>query len=82
MPQMAIIGRSGRLVIPASFRKALGLEDGDGVTIELKEGGITISPIAASVRKAQNRVKKYLKKDDDLVEMLFEERREAVNNEH
>jgi AbrB family looped-hinge helix DNA binding protein len=79
---MAIIGRSGRLVIPASFRKALGLEDGDGVTIELKEGGITIVPIAASVRKAQNRVKKYLKKDDDLVEMLFEERREAVKNEH
>jgi len=82
MSQMAIIGRSGRLVIPASFRKALGLEDGGGVTIELKEGGITILPIAASVKKAQNRVKKHLKKDDDLVEMLFEERREAVKNEY
>lgn len=65
-----------------SWLKALGLEGGDGVTIELKEGGITILPIAASVRKAQSRVKKYLKKDDDLVEMLFEERREAVKNEH
>ena len=82
MTHMAIIGKSGRLVIPASFRKALGLEDGDGVTIELKEGGIAILPIAASVRKAQNRVKKYLKKGDDLVEMLFEERREAAKNEH
>ena len=82
MTHMTTIGKSGRLVIPAAFRKTLGLEEGDGVTIELREGCIEISPVEASIRKAQTQVGKYLKKKQDLVEMLFEERREAVNNEH
>lgn len=81
MTHLATIGKSGRLVIPAPLRKTLGLEEGDGVTIELKEGRIEISPVAVSVRKAQAMVKQYFQKDDDLVEMLFEDRREAVKNE-
>ena len=81
MTHMATIGKSGRLVIPAPLRKTLGLEEGDGVTIELKEGRIEISPVAVSVRRAQAMVKKYFQQDDDLVEMLFEDRREAVKNE-
>nr|CAA6813801.1 MAG: AbrB/MazE/SpoVT family DNA-binding domain-containing protein [uncultured Thiotrichaceae bacterium] len=82
MTHMATIGKSGRLVIPATLRKALGLNEGDGVTIAVKEGHIEISPVAVSIKKAQDLVKKHLKPEDDLVEMLFEERREAINNEH
>lgn len=82
MTHMATIGKSGRLVIPAALRKTLGLSEGDGVSISLKGGHIEISPVAVSIKKAQDLVKKHLKPEDDLVEMLFEERRESINNEH
>ena len=66
MTHMATIGKSGRLVIPAALRKTLGLSEGDGVTISVKEGHIEISPVAISIQKAQALVKKHLKPDTDL----------------
>lgn len=81
MNQLATIGKSGRLVIPAKFRKKLGLKEGEGVMIAMKEGHIEISPIDVSIKEAQRRVAKYLKPGDDLVEMLFEERKEELASE-
>ena len=81
MNRMVTIGKSGRLVIPAQYRKALGLTEGDGVMISLKNGHIEISPVEESIKKAQERVKKYLKSDNDLVEMLYDDRKEEVANE-
>ncbi|MEE9397054.1 MAG: AbrB/MazE/SpoVT family DNA-binding domain-containing protein [Methylococcales bacterium] len=81
MNQLATIEKSGRLVIPVQYRRALGLEEGEGVMISLKDGHIEISPAGASIRKAQERVKKYLKPGDNLVEMLLKDRREEAGNE-
>ena len=82
MTHLTTIGKSGRLVIPAALRKALSLNEGDGVTISVKDGHIEISPVAVSILKAQAMVKKYLEPENDLVEMLFEERQEAIRDEH
>ena len=82
MTYMATIGKSGRLVIPAALRKTLGLSEGDGVTISVKDNHIEISPVTVSIKRAQALVKKHLKPENDLVEMLFEERQEAITNEH
>ena len=79
---MATIGKSGRLVIPAALRKSLNLNEGDGVTLAVKDGHIEISPVAVSIHKAPALVKKHLKPENDLVKMLFEERHEAIQNEH
>ncbi len=81
MNQLVTIGKSGRLVIPVKFRKALGLKEGEGVMIAIKEGHIEISPIDCSIKDAQERVAKYLKPGDDLVEMLFDERKDEFSNE-
>lgn len=81
MNHMVTIGKSGRLVIPAQYRKALGLNEGEGVMISLKDGHIEISPIEQSIAKAQQKVKKYLKADTDLVDMLFKERKEEAEKE-
>jgi len=78
MNQLSTIGKSGRLVIPAQFRKALGLKEGEGVMIALKNGHLEISPVDSSIKDAQQRVAKYLNPEDDLVEMLFEERKEEL----
>lgn len=48
MPQQstAKIGKRGTLVIPAEFRRRLGLEDDSIVAIEERDGGILIRPAA------------------------------------
>jgi AbrB family looped-hinge helix DNA binding protein len=81
MNNMTTIGKSGRLVIPVQYRRALGLTEGDGVMISLKNNHIEISLIDESIKKAQKIVSKYLQSDSDLVEMLINERKEDVQNE-
>ena len=81
MNHMATIGKSGRLVIPAQYRKALGLTEGEGVMISLKDGHIEILPVEQSIKNSQEKVAKYMQPDSDLVEMLFNERRADVTNE-
>ena len=81
MNHMTTIGKSGRLVIPAQYRKALGLTEGEGVMISLKEGHIEILPIEQSIKNAQEKVAKYLQSDTDLVEILFAERKADAANE-
>ena len=81
MNHMTTIGKSGRLVIPVQFRRALGLTEGEGVMISIKNGHIEISLIDESIKKAQKKVKKYLRSDSDLVEMLFNDRKEEIANE-
>ena len=81
MNHMTTIGKSGRLVIPVQFRRALGLKEGEGVMISLKDGHIEISLVDESIKKAQKKVKKYLRSDSDLVEMLFDDRKEEIANE-
>lgn len=81
MNHMVTIGKSGRLVIPVQYRKALGLNEGEGVMISLKDGHIEISPIEESIKKAQEKVRKYLKPDTDLVDMLLKERKEESSQE-
>lgn len=80
MNQIVTIGKSGRLVIPVQYRKALGLAEGEGVMMSLKDGHIEISPVQESIKKAQDRVKKYLQPEHDLVKMLFDDRKEEIGN--
>ncbi|HLZ72168.1 MAG TPA: AbrB/MazE/SpoVT family DNA-binding domain-containing protein [Dehalococcoidia bacterium] len=39
------VGKRGTLVIPATFRHALGLEEGTTVTAEEFDGGVLIRPV-------------------------------------
>ena len=78
MNHMTTIGKSGRLVIPVQYRRALGLTE--GVMVSLKNGHIEISPVDESIKKAQKKVSKYLRSDSELVEMLFNDRKEEIEN--
>jgi AbrB family looped-hinge helix DNA binding protein len=78
---MTTIGKAGRLVIPAQYRQALGLTEGEGVMISLKNGHIEITPIEESIKKAQQTVKQYLSSEDDLVTLLFDDRKEDERHE-
>ena len=41
-PKRVTIGRGGRLVIPAEFRKGLGVRTGDQVVVDLKDGELRV----------------------------------------
>jgi AbrB family looped-hinge helix DNA binding protein len=75
------VTENGRMVIPASFRKALGIEVGDDVVLELKEDELRITTQQQRVQRARERARKYLPKGVSLSKELLAERREAAKNE-
>jgi hypothetical protein len=74
---------SGRIRIPAEFRKRLGWEaESKDITIILDEHGMRIESIDEAIKKAQSIVKKYTQKNGvSLVDELLAERRQAFQNE-
>lgn len=75
------INENGCLVIPASFRKALGLRAGDEVVLRIEDDELRISTPQNRIRRAQRRAQKYLKRGTSLVEELLAERREAAKRQ-
>ena len=77
----ARINESGRVVIPASFRKALGINAGDEVVLRLEDDELRITTIKHRIAEAQRLVRKYLKPGTSLVDELLAERREEARKE-
>jgi AbrB family looped-hinge helix DNA binding protein len=75
------VSENGRVVIPASFRKALGIEIGDEVVLELKQGELRITTQQQRIQRARERARKYLPKGVSLSKELLAERREAAGHE-
>jgi AbrB family looped-hinge helix DNA binding protein len=75
------VSENGRVVIPASFRKALGIAIGDEVVLELKEDELRITTPQQRVQRARERARKYLPKGVSLSKELLAERREASRHE-
>jgi len=75
------LNENGRLVIPASFRKALGINPGDEVVLRLEEDGLLITTLRHRIARAQRNARKYIKPGVSLVDELIAERREAAKRE-
>jgi len=75
----AKIARGGRIVIPAKYRKALGLREGDTVTMRLEDGEIRLHGFDEGLRRAQALVREFIPDGVSLVdELIAERRREAA----
>lgn len=72
---------NGRVVIPASFRQALGIEAGDDVVLRLDEGELRITTQQARIHRAQRRAERYVKGGRSAVDELLEERRREAARE-
>ncbi len=75
------VNENGRIVIPAAFRKALGIEIGDEVVLRLHNDELNITTQQQRIRQAQQRARKYLKSGTRLVDELLAERRAAARRE-
>jgi AbrB family looped-hinge helix DNA binding protein len=73
-----IMREGGRLVIPAAYRKALGLKPGTEVLLTLEDGEIRVVSTLQAVARAQALVRRYVPKGRNLSEELVKERREEA----
>jgi antitoxin PrlF len=78
-PARAKIDSGGRVVIPAEYRKALGLHEGDLVTMRLVDGEVHLYSFEEGLRRAQAIVRQFVPEGVSLVdELIAERRREAA----
>jgi AbrB family looped-hinge helix DNA binding protein len=75
------MSEKGRVVIPGEIRKALGMEPGGTLDLRVKDGELRISTLRSRIRRAQERVRKYVPAGVSLSEELSAERREAAKHE-
>lgn len=71
----------GRVVIPASFRSALGLKVGDEVDLRIEDNEIRISTLQNRLERSRQRLRKFIKPGRKLAAELIAERREAATRE-
>jgi len=80
--QAVKIIEGGKLVIPASMRRAMGISRGDTVVVELlPEGELRVRPLASAIREAQEIVRNSVKRGRSLADELMSERKEDAARE-
>ena len=70
------LGSNGRLVVPAPYRKALGVGEGDELVMHLEDGELRLSTRKVALRKAQERVRRYIPAGLSLSDELIAQRHE------
>lgn len=71
----------GRLQVPADIRRALGLADGDSVTLHVVDGELHVRPVHNALRRVQARLRPHLGSGTSLSEELIADRRRASGDE-
>jgi len=75
------VNENGRVVIPSSFRKALGIEVGDEVVLRIEGDELRITTQQRRIQRAQSRARQYVKPGSSLVDELLAERHKAAKRE-
>jgi len=75
------IAKNGRLVIPAEFRKALGVAGGGEIVLRWEDDELRISTMKQNVERAQRHARQYLKRGESVVDEFIAERRQAAKRE-
>jgi bifunctional DNA-binding transcriptional regulator/antitoxin component of YhaV-PrlF toxin-antitoxin module len=75
------VGEGGRVVLPAAFRVALGIEVGDPVFLRLEDNELRVFTPRAAVCRAQELVSRFVPDEVSLVDELIAERRAEAARE-
>jgi AbrB family looped-hinge helix DNA binding protein len=75
------LGPDGRILIPAAFREALGLSEGDMLIGSINDGELNLLTRRAAVRRAQAIVRQFVPEGVSLVDELIEDRQREVERE-
>ena len=80
-PAKLRLGPDGRVLIPAAFREALGISEGDILVASIDDGELNLLTRRAAVRRAQAIVRQFVPQGVSLVDELIEDRRREVERE-
>jgi len=72
---------NGRIVVPADFRKALGVPKGGEIFLQWEDDGLRITTMKQNISRAQRHARQYLRPGVSLADELIAERREAAKHE-
>jgi bifunctional DNA-binding transcriptional regulator/antitoxin component of YhaV-PrlF toxin-antitoxin module len=75
------IGPGGRVVIPAVFRSAMQVKEGDRVIARVVDGELRLITPRMAIRKAQRMVRESIPGDDSLADALIADRRREFEQE-
>lgn len=74
--------KSGRILIPATVRRRLGLSERSQVIVKVEPSGtIEITSRSQALAKARQEIRKYIPDGRDLVDELIEDRRKEAEQE-
>jgi AbrB family looped-hinge helix DNA binding protein len=75
------LGPGGRVVIPAAYRKAMQVGEGDRLMARVVDGELRLITPKMGIKLAQKIVRETISPDADLIADLFEMRRQEVADE-
>jgi bifunctional DNA-binding transcriptional regulator/antitoxin component of YhaV-PrlF toxin-antitoxin module len=75
------LGPGGRVVIPAVFRKAMQVNEGDRLMARIVDGELRLITPKMGVRLAQKMVRESIPGTDSLADSLIEDRRREFEQE-
>ncbi len=75
------VGPGGRVVIPAVYRKAMQVKEGDRLMASVVDGELRLLTPAMGIKRAQRMVREMIPADVDLVKALIDERRWEADEE-
>jgi len=81
MTHHVAMAANGRLVIPATVRSELCMQNGGHFIVHVQDGYIRLEPIQAAVARAQAIVRQYVPETVSLVDELTEDRRRENEGE-
>jgi AbrB family looped-hinge helix DNA binding protein len=75
------INENGRIVIPATFRRALGMKSGDTIVVRVENDELRITTLRQRLAKAQKLVRTHVASTTSLADELIAERRKDARRE-
>ena len=73
-----VVGPGGRVVIPAAYREALGIEEGGAVFMRLEADELRVVEDETEVRRVREMIARHVPEGVSLVDDLLRERRREV----
>ena len=68
------VGENGRLLLPAVFRKALGLSGAGQVVLTLEGDAVRVTSVRRRLMEARDRLRRFVPARRGMVDALLEER--------
>ncbi len=80
-PDRLVVAQGGRVVIPVRYREALGVGEGDELSVRFEDGEIRLTTPGHALRRAQEMLRRYVPAGRSLADEIIAERRLEAERE-